>query len=300
MLKGLVIENGFMKNPNIAYKERRLKEEFSALGVSLEVKDALSLLATSDGERNLSEDVSSYSFAIDLDKDRYLAFALSERMPLFNSYSSMMLSDDKMMTLLALKKSGVKAPYSIPAPLCYMKNPDEEKIERFVSFVESKLSYPLVYKECHGSLGKQVRLIHNHEELEKTYRDNITLPHLYEEFLKKHQGHDYRIIVCENKAIAAMERINEKDFRSNIALGGKGYDCTKTLKPEFFAMALKASQALGLDYAGIDIGIGEEEGPRFLEANGNAFFTEIEEVSHVNIAKAFAEMVLHKLGVLTK
>ena len=296
MLQGLIIENGYTRNPNIVYKEKRLQEEFLSFGVKLVVKDALDLLVSSNGEESLFQDLSSYSFAIDLDKDRYLAYALSKRMPLFNSYESMMLSDDKMMTLLALEKSGVKAPLSIAAPLCYRKNPDQGKVEQFLREVESELSYPFVYKECHGSLGMQVRLIHNHDEFVSTYLSNITVPHLYEEFLKKHAGHDYRVIVCENKVIAAMERINEKDFRSNIALGGRGVDVTSTLGSEFKEMALKASSALGLDYAGIDIGMDEKGEPRFLEANGNAFFTEIEEVSHVNIAKAFAEMVLHKLA----
>lgn len=297
-MTGLILLNGYSDNPNIRYKIRRLKEEFLPFGATLDVKTALEMPVLTSGEKNLTPYLEDYSFCIDMDKDRYLAKAISEKMPLINSYKSMMLSDDKMLTLLALSKSGVKAPLTIAAPLCYTSKPDPKKVEEFLNQVEKRLSYPLVYKECHGSLGMQVALIHNRKELEARYLSNIQIPHFYERFLQKNAGHDYRVIVIDGKVLAAMERINEKDFRSNIALGGKGKDVTNTLPDAFKDMALKATKALELDYAGIDIGIDDDGSPCFYEANGNAFFTEIEEVTNINIAKPFAEMVMKKINNL--
>ena len=92
-----------------------------------------------------------------------------------------------------------------------------------------------------------------------------------------------------------MERINEADFRSNIALGGKGLDATNTIPESFKDMAIKASSALKLDYAGIDIAMDDDGSPMFLEANGNAFFTEIEKVTNINIAKEIVKMILKRL-----
>lgn len=293
MKKALIIINGYVINPNISYKIKRLKEEFLKLNVECEVKDAIALLPYCYGNK-IDLDLSAYSFAIDMDKDCYLAKIISMELPMFNSYESMILSDDKMLSIIKLKNSGINCPLTIPSPLCYLNNPDKKIIDTFLDKVEEALSYPLVFKECHGSLGRQVVLIKNRKELEDIENRYKNTQHLYENFLDKNQGHDYRIIVIGGKVIACMERINENDFRSNIALGGKGYDVTNTISEEYKNLALKASEVLGLDYAGIDVGISNEDKPVFIEANGNAFFTEIEEVTHKNIAETLAKYILSK------
>lgn len=294
MKKALLVTNGYFKNQNNEYKAARLKEEFLPLGISVEVKDAVELLPLCNGQ-DIDLDLSSYTFAIDLDKDNYLAKVLSLKLPLFNSYESMMLSDDKMLSILALYHSGVNAPVTIPAPLCYTPKPDNQTMKRFLDRVEKELGYPLVFKECHGSLGKQVLLIHDRAELEEIEQKYLMTQHFYEKFLSKHKGHDYRIIVIGDEVIACMERKNEHDFRSNIALGGIGRDVTSTLSQAYKDLALKASKALGLIYAGIDVGTDENENPIFIEANGNAFFTEIEKVSGINIAKKLAEYIAKQI-----
>lgn len=294
MKKCLLILNAYLKNPNNTYKVNRLIEEFSKCDITVDVKDAIDLLPISNGNETFL-DLDSYSFAIDLDKDMYLAKIISMKLPLFNSYESMMLADDKMQSILKLEKSNVYSPLTIPAPLCYIPNVKEEDEKRFLDKVEKTLSYPFVFKECHGSLGKQVLLISNRKELQEVERKYKNTQHFYEEFLNRHQGHDYRIMVIDDQVVACMERVNEHDFRSNIALGGKGYDVTSSLDDEFKQTALRAAKALGLIYAGIDIGISNEGKPIFIEANGNAFFTEIEEVTKKNIAKAFVDAILKRI-----
>lgn len=292
--KGLIIINSYVINPNNLYKIKRLKEEFLPYGITLEVKDAISMLPLCYGDKT-QLDLSAYSFCIDMDKDMYLAKIISQSIPLFNSYESMMLSDDKMKSILALKGSGIKVPLTIPAPLCYTQNPKKETVSLFLDKVERSLSYPLVFKECQGSLGRQVKLIRSREELTKTEYANLFVPHLYEAYLSRHSGHDYRIIIIDDKVICCMERINLHDFRSNIALGGKGYDVTNNLPDSYKEVALKAAKKLGLIYAGIDIGTDDEDNPVFIEANGNAFFTEVEEVCHVNVAKALSECIQKRI-----
>jgi RimK family alpha-L-glutamate ligase len=294
MKKALLVINGYFKNQNNEYKAARLTEEFRPLGIEVEVKDAIELLPLCCGN-DISLDLSSYAFALDLDKDNYLAKVLSLKLPLFNSYESMMLSDDKMLSILALYQAGVNAPMTIPAPLCYTPKPNEEQMKKFLDRVEKELGYPLVFKECHGSLGKQVLLVRDRKELEEIEMKYLMTQHFYEKFLAKHQGHDYRIIVIGDEVIACMERKKEHDFRSNIALGGTGRDVTNSLPQSYKDLALKASKALGLLYAGIDVGTDENDEPIFIEANGNAFFTEIEKVSGINIAKKLAEYIAEKV-----
>ena len=294
--KALCITNSYSKNPNNVYKYHRLKEEFSLLGVSLDEKDALDLLPSSCGDSIDIPFIDDYDFVINFDKDVYLAKAISDKKVMFNSYDSLVLSDDKMLSILALHSSSIRCPKTIPAPLCYLNNPDEKVIDSFISKIENELSYPLVFKENHGSsLGKQVSLVHDRAELIEIYKEHIHIPHLYEEFVSSNPGHDYRLIVIGDKVIASMERINKNDFRSNIALGGIGVDVTDTIPEIFKETAIKAAKTLKLDYAGIDLAIAEDGTPLFLEANGNAFFTEIEKISKKNIAKELVSYIYKKI-----
>lgn len=298
-MKALIITNGFFENPNNIYKAERLKEELSFYHIEAVLKPALELLPFTNGDHLLlEEEMKQYAFAINLDKDSYLADALDPLLPLFNNARSLHLSDDKMSTILALQKSGIKAPLTVSAPLCYISSPDPIKVKLFLDQVEKTLSYPLVFKNNHGSMGKQVRLIHHREELEKIYEENKNVPHLYEQFLSKHQGHDYRVMVVGKEVVAVMERVNTTDFRSNIALGGKGYDATNTLPESFKKVAIQACEILSLDYAGVDIAMDDkDDGPVLLEVNGNAFFTEIEKITKVNVTKKLVEHIVTKLGL---
>ena len=294
-MKALLITNGYFLNRNNAYKIQWFEEEFHTRGVETQMIDAITLLPLLSGNRIDIPALGSFDFAINLDKDRYLAKILDGKLPVFNSYESLVLSDDKIQSIIALQKSGIVSPLTIPAPLCYIDSPDEKDVKRFLDQVESALSYPLVYKAAHGSLGAEVALVRNRRELEETEKAHRGIEHLYEKFLAKHQGHDYRIIVVGSKAVAAMERINLKDFRSNIALGGVGRDVTNTLSADYLDMAVRSCQILKLDYAGIDIGTDDDDKPCFIEANGNAFFTEIEKVSGINVTALVADHILKKI-----
>jgi gamma-F420-2:alpha-L-glutamate ligase len=296
-MKALILVNGYCDNPNNSYKAKRLSEEFEKRGVTCEVRSALEMVPVSDGNTTTIPHLEDYRFAIDLDKDIYLADAIAAQIPLFNSAESLHLSDDKMASILALRNAGIKAPLTIPAPLCYIQGADETRIQGFLDEVEKLLGYPLVYKECHGSMGQQVKLIHDRAELDEVYHSHIGVPHLYEKFLSKHQGHDFRVMVVGKQVVAVMDRVNENDFRSNIALGGKGLNATDSVPTAFKDVALKACEVLKLDYAGIDVAISDGGMPMFLEANGNAFFTEIEKVTGVNVAGKLADHIIEKLYI---
>lgn len=298
MKKILIIVNGYFENPNNTYKSRRLMEEFNLRGYAVDIISALDLLPLCNGEKIEIKNIQEYSLAIDLDKDSYLADCLEAlNLPLCNSAKSLHLSDDKMSSIIALSHHGIKSPLTIPAPLCYAQNVDELKRNHFLNQVERSLGYPLVYKSNHGSMGKQVLLIKNREELETIEKTNCSIPHLYEKFLRKHAGHDYRIMVIGDEVVACMERVNDKDFRSNIALGGKGYDVTETLGEDYRQLAIKACKILSLDYAGIDVATSDEGEPVFIEANGNAFFTEIEMVTKIDITKKLVDYLIQKYSI---
>lgn len=68
-------------------------------------------------------------------------------------------------------------------------------------------------------------------------------------------GQDIRIFVVGGKAVAGERRVApEGDFRTNISLGGQG--SVATFSTEEAMLAVRATQAVGLDYCGVDISRG--------------------------------------------
>lgn len=298
MKKILIVVNSYSDNINVKYKSQHIKDEVNKFGFECDILKANDLIFITDGNNIYSSLLQDYSLCFYLDKDNYLARAISFYMPMYNSYESLILSDDKMLSILNLKDKNIKCPLTISNPLCYVDNLSSVEVDKFLNKVEEILSFPLVLKLVHGSLGKQVFLINNKEELKSNYYLYKNIPHIYEKFISYKKGDDYRLIVVGDKVIAAMERINEKDFRSNIALGGKGYDVTSSISKDFINTAIEVTKALKLDYAGIDLAIDENNKPIFLEANGNAFFTEIEKVTSINIAHHLVRYVLTKENLI--
>ncbi|HAR47303.1 MAG TPA: RimK family alpha-L-glutamate ligase [Firmicutes bacterium] len=291
-MKCLIIVNGYNYSLSQVYKVRRLKEEFSKYNVEVIEKSTIDITSSFEDGKMCVKDIEQYSFCIFLDKDKYLSYAIEKYIPLINNAKAIEVCDDKMLTYTFLNNLGIKTPKTIPAPLCYDPDPDPEYLIKWVKKVESELSFPIVVKECYGSLGKQVYLAKNHKELYNIAHDLIHVPHVYQEFISSSKGHDVRMFTVGGKLVAAMERINPNDFRSNIALGGHG---TKFVpSKDFIDMAEKVSKAISLDYAGIDIMFGPNYEPILTEVNSNAFFTEIEKVSGVNITKLLVEHILSK------
>jgi len=288
-MRGIIVKNSFNKSLNTEYKIERLKDEFIKYNVELDVFRASDLKLHFDHGKYQTIDLSEYSFCIYLDKDRYLASAINLVMPTFNNANSMIYCDDKMLTYEKLQGLGIKTPLTIPCPLNYSNNIQTD----FTDYVIDKLNLPLIAKSVYGSLGKQVYLLKTKKEVEDYYKKYSNIPHIYQEYIGYEYGTDYRLITVGNKVVGRMKRRNDFDFRSNIALGGKGEKVE--LNSSYDELAIKVSQALDLDYAGIDILKGENGEPILNEVNSNAYFTEVEKVTKNNITGELVKHILNKI-----
>lgn len=293
MKKVLIIKNSFREQKSIEYKIKRFQEEFRKRGIETVIRKSIEIPLYFENSSPCWNEASDYAFCIYLEKDEDFSSLVEKMMPVVNSSESLRKCNNKFVTYLSLTGSGIPMPLTIPSRLCYAeKDYSEEKAREEIDFIESKLTYPLIAKNDYGSLGLQVYLIHNREELLKKYSDLKLVPHLYQEFVSTSYGKDYRIFTIGGKTVAAMERKNDHDFRSNIALGGKGFKADPP--EEYLAIAEKASEILGLDYAGVDVLIGKDNKPLLSEVNSNAFFTEIEAISGVNITGLLVSYLLEK------
>ncbi|MCD6120049.1 RimK family alpha-L-glutamate ligase [bacterium] len=105
---------------------------------------------------------------------------------------------------------------------------------------------------------------------------------------------DLRVLVLGGKAIAAVNRVSGgSDFRSNFHRGGKLYKYD--LSDDIAGLAVKAASVLGLNFAGVDIILGDE-GPIVLEVNLSPGFEGMDKAHGCDIARHVLEWAKDKIG----
>ena len=290
MGQGIIVINPYQIPLESVHQANRLKDELSALGVSASIVTD-TFLRSQICQNTIQTTFKGVDFAIYLDKDKYQSEILeSLGIKLFNSHKSVRVCDDKGTTYLALKDSGLNIPKTIFGALCY--NKDIPIDTDWAQKIAQNLGYPLIIKESFGSMGKGVYLANNLDELLLVMEKVKLKPHLFQEYVGE-PGVDVRVIVIGGKAVCAMERRNDSDFRSNVAQGGYGKKIT--LPDEFKKSAEKCADILGLDYCGVDLLYGKDNKPYVCEVNSNAFISGIEKVTGFNVAKAYAEHIVNEI-----
>lgn len=286
-MKGLILNNAYYETPSTNYQGERLAAELKKLGVLTDIKKN-DFFGAKIVDGNLKNIAADYDFCIYLDKDKYVSHALEKcGLRLFNRHSAIQACDDKAVTFLQLANCGIPMPKTLPGLLCY--DPTARVLADTCAVLENELGYPMIVKQCFGSLGKFVYKIDDRAQLESMCEELKCTPHLFQQFIKESEGRDVRVIAVGGKAVAAMQRQSQTDFRSNIELGGVGthIEIDKNLK----TLCEKVSSLLNLDYCGIDVLYGRE-GYLLCEVNSNAFFGGIERVTGINVAKIYAEHII--------
>ncbi len=290
-MRGLILVNAYSRMRAFDVQSSRLQEAFESIGVEADVRRNDGFIARiEDGEVRV--DAEGYRFCVYLDKDKYVLKALeSSGIPVFNRFSAIEACDDKMATCLALAGHGFRIPKTLPGMLCY--DPGEPVKDESVDKVVRSLGLPVVVKECFGSMGKGVRLARSREELKKAMEDVKLVPHLFQEFVSSSSGRDLRVIVVGGKALGAMLRSSESDFRSNIGCGGIGK--AFPLDAKTAACAERIAAVLDLDYCGVDLLFPEDGDMIVCEVNSNAFFEAFESCTGIDVARAYAEHVVDEV-----
>lgn len=284
--KGLIVINSFNTGESYIKCINRLKEEFSFLNIKIDIKKTIEL-KTIISENLEMKDLKGYDFVIFYDKDTVYSRIIEKLgIRVFNNSRAIENCDNKILTEIELSMNNINIVKTIPSLLCYSNSTNINN--DFVDNVTKQLGFPLVFKESYGSLGKNVYLINNKDELINYILKFKNSSFLLQEYVKESKGKDIRVIVIGNSVIGAMERHNTSDFRSNIGQGGVGKP-TK-ISEELKEISLKVNKILHLDYSGIDI-IYKDNKPYVLEVNSNAFFIEFERVTKKNVAKAYANYI---------
>lgn len=252
-------------------------------------------------------------FIIFYDKDIALASAL-EKMGyrLYNSADAIDVCDSKVKTATRISEYNLNCrgdeakilmPRTYKVPFTYENIGIKDSYSfDFLDYVEKDLceaekgalsdAYPMVIKESNSSFGMGVHLATSREEAVKLICEYGNKECIIQEYISYSSGRDYRLQMVSDKCVCAMMRSNENDFRANITNGGKMSEYKPT--DEDLSLARNVMKCLKLDFAGIDIMHDKSGRVVFLEANSNAHFKNIYDLTGINAAEKMIEYIVGK------
>ena len=130
------------------------------------------------------------------------------------------------------------------------------------------------------------------EEAENVVNNLTHKDFIIQEFISESRGRDVRVNVVGGRVVSAMERYNENDFRSNISNGGKMKQIE--LSEEMAEVAIKATEVIGLDFAGVDVMFGKD-GPVVCEVNSNPHFKSSLECTGVDMSEEIMDYIVEQM-----
>ena len=150
----------------------------------------------------------------------------------------------------------------------------------------------MVIKEAYGSFGAQVYLASDKQTAQNIIAKIDWKPFIMQEYISESYGRDIRVNVVGGKVVCAMKRENDKDFRSNITGGGKASRVSLTKEQE--TLALSACQAVGADFAGVDILLGKDTS-LVCEVNTNPHFRSTLDCTGVDLSEYIMRYILERI-----
>lgn len=192
-----------------------------------------------------------------------------------NSSEAVMRCRDKLLAHQLLAEAGVPFPRTVLA-----RQPSE--VDKMVRLAGGP---PVILKLQSGTHGKGVMLGKDIDEiqaaLETVWALNQTL--LIQEFVRDSAGRDIRVLVVGGRVLGGMQRRAQLGrFRSNVHQGAavEPYPLSDTLE----WLALRATEVMGLDIAGVDL-VEDGEGYSVIEINSAPGFQGFERATGVNVAR---------------
>ncbi|APH59099.1 ATP-grasp domain-containing protein [Granulibacter bethesdensis] len=203
--------------------------------------------------------------------------------PVWNSVGAIERCVDKSMTSFLLQHSGLPTPPSWTVP-----GRDAALAIAHRELVQERL----VLKPLFGSQGKGLTMIARAEDLPPP--EEVNDVYYLQRFIPAHgRGYeDYRLFVCDGEVIAAMIR-RADDWITNIRQGA--IPSALTPDADMCDLAVRAAQAVGAAYAGVDLIRNPEGQFMVLEVNSMPGWRGLQQVVSYPIAEQLASRMLASL-----
>lgn len=206
--------------------------------------------------------------------------------PVYNDAGAVERSVDKGMTSFLLQQAGLPT-----APTWVVRDRDQA-----LAIAEQQLDegYFLISKPLFGSQGEGIRRIEKSTDL--LWLTSSRGIYYLQQFIEcDGDGYsDMRVFVINGKAVAGMRR-RGISWLNNVA---RGASCERIeLDAELAALAIAATAALNMDYAGVDV-IRDGQGCyRVIEVNSVPAWKGLQSVCDINVAQCLvADLLMRHLG----
>jgi RimK family alpha-L-glutamate ligase len=201
---------------------------------------------------------------------------------LINPVEPLLKARDKYHSLLVLERSGVRVPRTAVT----------EDLGAAVKLVEEWGT--VVVKPIIGSMGRGALRISSPDEAFTVFRTLLSLgqPLYIQEYIEK-PGRDIRVFTVGGSVVAAAYRYAVPgSWKTNVAQGGR----MVAMEPDeqLAETAIRASEALGLEYAGIDV-VEAQDGYMVFEANASPLWRGLQEATGVDVAIHIVSRLLELL-----
>ncbi len=200
-----------------------------------------------------------------------------------NPLESFLKSRSKLETIIELAKRGIPVPKTVCTE------------DLYYGYVTCREFGEFVLKPIQGSRGFGAVKLSDPDVAFQIMKTLLSYkkPLYIQRYVPK-PGRDIRVLVIDGEVFACMYRIApDGSWKTNIAQGGRGVPCDNP-DPELYELAIKATEALGLVYAGVDIG----EGPNgyvVFEVNGSPDWRELTQVTGKNPADKLVEAIIRRI-----
>lgn len=195
---------------------------------------------------------------------------------------------DKFYTTVRLREAGLPTPDTV---VC-------EGLSDAMAAVDGMLAEgsDVIVKPLFGSMGHGLVRVGDRELAWRVLRSlGQTRPVFYLQRAVDHGGRDIRAFVVGGRVLAAIERLAPAgEWRTNVAVGGEARACS--LSPECEELAVRAADAVGADYAGVDL-IQSRTGEQFvLEVNAIPGWQGLQRATGVDVAATIVDHLVATAG----
>ena len=193
---------------------------------------------------------------------------------IYNDARAIEKSVDKAMTSFLLHRAGIST------PLTWVT--EDVALARRLLMKETAAAHEIVMKPLFGAQGEGLQRLAAGMALPdmNSYQGVAYLQRFVD--ARKNGWQDWRVFVIGGRAVAIMRR-HGKSWINNVAQGAR---CESSeLDAELAELAERASQALGLDYSGVDL-MRDHEGKSYvIEVNGIPAWKGLQSVTTIDIAQ---------------
>jgi RimK family alpha-L-glutamate ligase len=208
--------------------------------------------------------------------------ALEERgVRVVNSARLIERTVDKFWTSATLERHGLPTPATI---VC-------ESIEA-AYHAREQLGGDVIVKPLFGSMGLGMVRVSDEETAFRVFRAIEAIRGVF--YLQRaidHDGRDIRAFVVGSRVIAAIER-RAPGWRTNLARGGEAR--AVALPSAWSELAVRAAEAVGAVYAGVDLLPARDGTVHVLEVNGIPGWQGLQQATGVGIAGVLVEHLLRE------